>query len=115
MWKRDAVLVLAKFTRRANQPRIFCLTRGSVELDPKTSELGLELLGRLEGDGGQAEALSRLRIGGNVVYVDGLLRPHLASLERGPVDEGVRLAGADEVGIDADGEEAEEGEAGVLV
>jgi hypothetical protein len=93
----------------------FLLDAGSVEVDPKISEIGLELLGRLEGDGGHAEASSRLRIGGNVVYVYGLLGLHLSSLEGGAVDERVGLAGADKVGIDANGEEAEEGEAGVLV
>src|SRR5713226_1371483 len=93
----------------------FLLDERSVEVDTEISEIGLELFGRVEGDGGHAEALSRLRVGGNIVNINGLLGLHLAGLEGGSIDERVGLAGTDAVGIDADGEEAEEGEAGVLV
>src|SRR6266478_2208691 len=111
----DAVLVLAKFTLKRSQQRIFCLTRPLVDLDPEPSELRLELLGGMEDDPCHPEAGGSLRIGCNVVDIYGFLRPNLACLERLAVDDGVRLACADVVRIDADGEEAKEGEAGFLV
>jgi len=46
--------VYAKRGRTAD----FLLGEGSVEADPKTSEIGLELFGRLEDDPGHPEALS---------------------------------------------------------
>ena len=103
--------VYAKRERTAD----FLLGEGSVEADPKTSEIGLELFGRLEDDPGHPEALSGLRVGGNIVNINGFLGPDLAGLEGFTVDERVGLAGADAVGIDTDGKEAEEGEAGLII
>ena len=99
--------VYAKRERTAD----FLLGEGSVEADPKTSEIGLELFGRLEDDPGHPEAVSRFRVGVNVVNINGFLGPDFAGLEGFAVDDRVGLAGPDAVGIDTDGKEAEKGEA----
>src|SRR5216684_5382385 len=88
----------------------FLLGVGSVQLNSELSEIGLELFGRFEDDSRHPEALSGLRVGGNIVNINGFLGPDLAGLEGFTVDERVGLAGADAVGIDTDGKEAEEGE-----
>jgi hypothetical protein len=103
--------VYAKRERTAD----FLLDQGSVELDAEISEVGLELLGRLEDDSGHAQALGGLRIGGNIININGFLGPDVAGLEGCAVDEGVGLASADAVRINADGKEAEEGEARLLM
>ena len=69
----------------------------------------------MEDNPGHPKAVSGLRIGGNIVNVHGFLGPDLAGLEGLTIDERVGLARADAVGIDADGKEAEEGEARLLL
>src|SRR5713226_6599525 len=93
----------------------FLRGEGSVESDPKISEIGLELFGRLEDDPGHPEALSGFRVGGNIVNINGFLGPDLAGLEGFPVDDGVRLARTNPIGIDTNGKEAEKGEAGLFI
>jgi len=103
--------VYAKRERTAD----FLLGERSVELDPQISEIGLELLRRLEDDPGHAKALSRLNISSNIVNVNGFLGPDLAGLEGLTIDDRVGLASADAVGVDTDGKEAEKGEARLLI
>src|SRR6266851_5176228 len=103
--------VYAKRERTAD----FLLGERSVELDPQISEIGLELLRRLEDDPGHAKALSRLNISSNIVNVNGFLGPDLAGMERFAVNDWVRLAGTYSVGVDTNGKEAEEGEARLLM
>ena len=109
------VLVLAKFTRRESEQRIFCLGAGSVPLNSELSEIGLELFGRLEDDSRHPEAQSGFRVGGNIVNINGFLGPDLAGLEGFPVDDRVRLARTNPIGIDTNGKEAEKGEAGLFM
>jgi hypothetical protein len=93
----------------------FLRGEGSVESDPKIAEVGLELFGRLEDDPGHPEALSGSRVGGYIVNINGFLGSDLAGFEGFAVDERVGLAGADAVGINTRGKEAEEGEAGLVM
>ncbi len=93
----------------------FLRGEGSVESDPKIAEVGLELFGRLEDDPGHPEALSGRRVGGNIVNINGFLGSDLARLERLTIDDRVGLAGADAVGINTRGKEAEEREAGLVM
>jgi len=93
----------------------FLLCAGSINLDPEASEVGLELFGRFEDNSGHPQAGGRLCVGRNVVDINGFLRPHLTSPKSLAVDDGVRFACADPVGIDANGEKAEEGEASFLM
>ena len=69
----------------------------------------------MEDNPGHPKAVSGLRIGGNIVNVNGFLGADLAGLEGLTIDERVGLARADAVGIDTDGKEAEEGEARLLL
>jgi hypothetical protein len=103
--------VYAKRERTAD----FLLGEGSVKADPKISEVGLELFRRLEDDPGHAKALSGLRVGGNIVNINGFLSPDFAGLEGFAVNKRVGLAGADMEGIDADWKEAKEREAGLII
>src|SRR3989442_13136396 len=114
-WKRHVVLVLAKFTRRESEQRIFCLGAGSVPLNSELSEIGLELFGRLEDDSRHPEALSGFHVGGNIVNINGFLGPDLAGLEAFPVDDGASLARATPMGIDTNGKEPVKGKAGRLL
>ena len=88
----------------------FLLCRASIEVDTQVSKVRLELFRRLEDDSGHAKVLSRFRIGGYIVYVDGFLGAHLAGPKGFPIDERIGLAGADTEGIDAYRKEAEERE-----
>ena len=93
----------------------FLLGVESVQLNSKLSEIGLELFGRLKDDSRHPEALSGFRVGGNIVNINGFLGTHLAGLEGFAVDDWVRLARANAIGIDANGKEAEKGEAGLFI
>ncbi len=103
--------VYAKRERTAD----FLLGVGSVQLNSELSEIGLELFGRFEDDSRHPEALSGFRVGGNIVNINGFLGPDLAGLEGFPVDDGVRLARTNPIGIDTNGKEAEKGEAGLFI
>jgi len=101
--------VYAKRERTAD----FLLGEGSVERMPR-SRIGLELFGRLEDD----PVIPRRRAAPHTRQYrqyNGFLGPDLAGLEGFTVDERIGLAGADAVGIDADGKEAEEGETGLFI
>jgi len=93
----------------------FLLDERSVELDPVRSKIGLELLRGLEDNPRHPKAPGRFRIGGNVVNINSFLGPDLARLEGLAIDNWVWLARADLIGVDADGEEAEEGETRLLM
>src|SRR5260370_30801311 len=56
----------------------FLLKEASVKSDSERSEIGLQLLGRLEDNSYHPEALGRLRVGGNVVNVNGFRSPNFA-------------------------------------
>src|SRR5207302_305849 len=84
----------------------FLLGFGSIELNSELSEIGLELFGRLKDDSRHPEALSCFRVGGNIVNINGFLGAHLAGLKGFTVDDRVRLARADAIGIDTNGKEA---------
>src|ERR1700687_1081627 len=103
--------VYAKRERTAD----FLLGVGSVQLNSKLSEIGLELFGRLKDDSRHPEAPSGVCVGGNIVNINGLFGPDLAGLESFPVDDWVRLARANAIGIDTNGEQAEKGEAGLFI
>src|SRR5258707_1562854 len=103
--------VYAKRERTAD----FLLGVGSVQLNSELSEIGLELFGRLEDDSRHPEALSGFRVGGNIVNINGFLGTDLAGLEGFAVDDWVRLARANAIGIDANGKEAEKGEASLFI
>src|SRR5258707_194744 len=97
--------VYAKRERTAD----FLLGTELVELDSESSQVVLELFGRLEYDPGHAKPLSCFGIGGHIVNIDGFLCTHFAGFEGFPVDKRVRLACAHPVGIDPMGKKTEEG------
>ncbi len=103
--------VYAKRERTAD----FLLDEGSVESNPKASEVGLKLFGRLENDASHPKATSGLRVGGNVVNINGFPSPDLASLQGLAIDNRIGLARANAIGIDPDGKEAKEGETDLLM
>src|SRR6266849_1276609 len=71
--------------------------------------------GKLKDNSCHTEALGRLRVGGNIVNINGFRSPDLAGAKRLAVNSRVGLAGAYAIGIDAVGEESEEGEARLLM
>ena len=75
----------------------------------------MELFGRLEDDPGHPKPLSRLRVSGNIVNIDGFLRTHSAGFEGFAVDEWVWLARANAVGIDPVRKKTEKGIASLCV
>src|SRR5437879_10378958 len=101
----------------ANRERTadFLLGFGSVELNSELSEIALQLVRRSKDDSRHAEALSSLGIGGNVININRFLGLDLAGLEGFAIDDRVRLACADPIGIDADRKEAEKGEPGLFM
>ena len=103
--------VYAKRERTAD----FLLKEASVKSDSEASEIGLQLLGRLEDNSCHPEALGRFRVGGNVVNVNGFRSPDFASAKGLAIDNRVGLAGANAVRIDAVGKEAEEGKTSLLM
>src|SRR5258706_10357580 len=103
--------VYAKRERTAD----FLLGTELVELDSESSQVVLELFGRLEYDPGHAKPLSCFGIGGHIVNIDGFLCTHFAGFEGFPVDKRVRLACAHAVGIDPLGKKTEEGVASLGV
>src|SRR5258708_6644381 len=103
--------VYAKRERTAD----FLLKEASVKSDSEASEIGMQLLGRLKDNSCHPEALGRLRVGGNVVNVNGFRSSHFAGAKCLAIDNRVGLAGADVVRIDAVGKEAEEGETRLLM
>ena len=98
--------VYAKSERTAD----FLLKEASVKSDSEGSEIGLQLLGRLEDNSCHTEALGGLCIGGNVVNVDGFGGLDFAGAKCLTIDNWVGLASANAVRIDVDGKEAEERE-----
>ena len=94
----------------ANRERTadFLLCWVSIKVDTQVSKVCLELLRRLEDDSGHAKVLSRFRIGGYIVYVDGFLSAHLTGTKSLPIDERIGFTDADTEGIDAYGKETEE-------
>ena len=109
------VLVLAKFTRRESEQRIFCVALASVQLNSQLSEIGLKLFWRLKDDCRHPQALRGFGVGRNIVNINGFLGPDLAGLEGFSVDDRVRFARANAIGIDTNGKEAEKGEAGLFM
>ena len=103
--------VYAKRERTAD----FLLGVVLVQLNSKLSEIGLELFGRLKDDSRHPQALSGFHEGGNIVNINGFLGLDVAGLEGFPVDNWVRLARANAIGIDTNGKEAEKGEAGLFI
>ena len=103
--------VYAKRERTAD----FLLEEESIKSDSESSEVGLELLRRLEDDSCHPKTLSRFRVGGNVVNINGFPSSDFAGLKGCTIDDWVGLAGADAVGVDAGGKEAKEGEARLLM
>src|SRR5713101_1079509 len=101
----------------ANRERItdFLLGVRSIEQDAKLPKIGLKLFGGLKDDSGHTQALSCFRVGDHIVNIDGFLGSDLAGHESCTVDQRVRLARTDSVGIDPDGKEAKKGEAGLLI
>jgi len=88
----------------------FLLEGESIKSDSDSAEVGLELLGRPEDNPGHPQAAGRLRIGGNIVNIDGFCSPDFAGAKNFAIDNRIRFASADAVGIDAVGKETEEGE-----
>jgi hypothetical protein len=113
--RRGVVLVLAKFTRKESEQRIFCLAFASVKQDTKVVKVLSDLPGGLKDDACHPEALSRFRVGGYIVNINGFLGTDLASLKGFPVDQRVRLACPEAVGVDPDGKETKKGEAGLRI
>src|SRR5713226_2348040 len=103
--------VYAKRERTAD----FLLKEASIKPDSESTEIGLQLLGRLEDNSCHPEALGRLRVGGNVVNIDGFGGLDFAGAKCLAIDNRVGLAGANAVRIDAVGKEAEEGETSLLM
>src|SRR5258708_19772505 len=97
--------VYAKRERTAD----FLLKEASVKSDSEASEIGMQLLGRLKDNSCHPEALGRLRVGGNVVNVNGFRGRDSAGAKSLAIDNRVGLAGANAVGIDAVGKEPEKG------
>ena len=93
----------------------FLLKEASVKSDSEGSEIGLQLLGRLEDNSCHREALGRLRVGGNVVNINGFGGLDFAGAKCLAIDNRVGLAGANAVRIDAVRKEAEEGETSLLM
>ena len=89
----------------------FLLEEVSIKSDSESPEVGLELLGRPEDNPCHPKAAGRLRIGGDIVNIDGFRSPDFAGAKGFAINNRVGLASAHAVGIDAVGKEAEEGEA----
>ena len=75
----------------------------------------MELLGRLEDNSCHPKVSGRLRVGGNVVNINGFRSPDFAGAKSLAINSRVGLACADAVGIDAVGKEAEEWETRLLL
>ena len=101
----------------ANRERTadFLLEEESIKSDSESPEVGLELLGRPEDNPCHPKAAGRLRIGGDIVNIDGFRSPDFAGAKCLAIDDRVGLAGANAVRIDAVGKEAEEGETRLLM
>ena len=101
----------------ANRERTtdFLLGEQLFEQNSQASEVGLELLGRLEDDSRHAQTPGGVSVGRDIVNIDGFFGTDFASFKRHAIDDGIGLASSHAKGIDPNREKPEEGEARFLM
>ena len=105
--RTETVLVLAIFTQERPISVFLTLPAGSRQIDAQRFEVGTQLSWRMELQAAHAKTLSGLDIGRNVINVNGFLSLDFEGAESFPVNDRIGFAGADDAGIDTNGEESE--------